>query len=261
MTQLMISVRSVDEVAVAVKGGAGIIDVKEPRNGPLGMASPEPLRQIVSAVPDSMPIGASLGEWSDWQRRGLIAPDVPARVRYLKVGLANVGEEVRSPEWRRGFSAWRRQVESKHGGDDVRWVAVLYADFDAVGAPPPDAILELAADGFRAVLVDTAAKRDPKEAIAGSLGGLFDALDESTLRDFVVSARRRGLEVALSGALTVPGVAHAAVFGADFVGVRTAACRDGQRDGVVDEAAVRRLAESIAHVAAPETPLRSSTSE
>ena len=218
MARLMISVRSVDEVAVAVKGGADIIDVKEPRNGPLGMASTELLRRIVSVVPQSMPIGASLGEWSDWQRRGLIVPDVPARVRYLKVGLAGVGTDVRSAEWRRRFSTWRRSVEAKHAGEDVRWVAVLYADFPAVDAPTPDAILDLAADGFRAVLVDTATKRDPKRVLDGSLGGLFDVLDESTLRDFVVSARQRGLEVALSGALMLTGVAHAAAFGADFVG-------------------------------------------
>ena len=49
---LLVSVRCADEVASAVSGGAEIIDVKDPSQGSLGMASPETVAACSAAVPD-----------------------------------------------------------------------------------------------------------------------------------------------------------------------------------------------------------------
>ena len=41
--QLLVSVRNATEAAAAVLGGADILDVKEPANGPLGRGRPDRL--------------------------------------------------------------------------------------------------------------------------------------------------------------------------------------------------------------------------
>ena len=44
--QFLVSIRNANECEAAHFGGADIIDVKEPNNGPLGMADLDALRQI-----------------------------------------------------------------------------------------------------------------------------------------------------------------------------------------------------------------------
>ena len=53
-TLLLVSVRCADEVAIAVDGGADIIDVKEPSHGSLGMATPETLATCATVVPEQL---------------------------------------------------------------------------------------------------------------------------------------------------------------------------------------------------------------
>ena len=63
-TGLLVSVRSADEVAAALEGGADIIDVKEPAKGPLGMAEAEVVAAVVDRVKGKVPVSAAMGEWS-----------------------------------------------------------------------------------------------------------------------------------------------------------------------------------------------------
>ena len=55
MTGLLVSVRDADEAEAALRGGAALIDVKEPRHGSLGRASAEQWRergrQVAGRVP------------------------------------------------------------------------------------------------------------------------------------------------------------------------------------------------------------------
>ena len=60
--QLLVSVRSADEVEAALAGGADIIDAKEPANGSLGPVSPATLAKVASRVPAIQELSIALGD-------------------------------------------------------------------------------------------------------------------------------------------------------------------------------------------------------
>ncbi|HKB38458.1 MAG TPA: (5-formylfuran-3-yl)methyl phosphate synthase, partial [Gemmataceae bacterium] len=82
--QLLVSVRSAREAEAALAGGADVIDVKEPRRGPLGRADNAVLRAVLVAIAGRRPVSAALGELIE---DGGGSP-LPAGVRFVKWGLA-----------------------------------------------------------------------------------------------------------------------------------------------------------------------------
>ena len=73
MTQLLVSVRNVDEAISAVEGGADIIDVKDPDRGSLGSAAPEVILAVAHAVSRiygaKPPLSLALGELQESAKR------------------------------------------------------------------------------------------------------------------------------------------------------------------------------------------------
>ncbi len=239
MPRLLVSARNAREARIALENGAGIIDLKEPENGPLGMAEIDTIRAAVEELRDRVPLAASLGEYRQWRERPGSFPDLPHGIAYLKVGLAGLGQALSSAAFREAFSRWRDLDPNgpfRSGGP--AWVAVLYADWEAACGPRPEEALDLAGDGFGALLVDTFQKDQGPDA-------LFRCLGEEELRRIVEEARARDLEVVLAGSLTAPGVRRAAALGPDAVGVRGAACRGGRRGGDLDPQAIRELARAL----------------
>ena len=59
---LLVSVRDAAEAAEALDGGAAIIDVKEPRHGPLGAAEPEAIAAVARMVGTRRPWTMACGE-------------------------------------------------------------------------------------------------------------------------------------------------------------------------------------------------------
>ena len=55
---LLVSVRTADEVAAALDGGADLIDVKEPAKGPLAPAEAEVVAAVIDAVDGKVPVSA-----------------------------------------------------------------------------------------------------------------------------------------------------------------------------------------------------------
>ena len=96
--QLLVSVRSAAEVEGALRGGADIIDAKEPDRGSLGPVSPSTLAAILGLVPRQYPVSVALGDMGSpgdvLAAIGSIElPSRPAPT-YLKLGFAG----VRSPD-------------------------------------------------------------------------------------------------------------------------------------------------------------------
>jgi (5-formylfuran-3-yl)methyl phosphate synthase len=121
-----------------------------------------------------------------------------------------------------------------------RLVLATYAD-----APGWDAAIGRALDcGACGVLLDTANKQGP---------GLFDALEERVVGEWIARAHAVGLMAAIAGKLTAEDLPRAAALGADVVGVRGAAC-DGGRGGRVSAAKVQALAATAQRETGP-TPV------
>ena len=117
MTRLLVSVRDADEAALALTAGVDLIDVKEPRAGSLGAASPAVVRAVLDRVAGRVPVSAALGELSDWSsddrkpdgtrssggnstRQAWTSCD--QRLTFAKLGLAGSAGDSRWPEnWAR----------------------------------------------------------------------------------------------------------------------------------------------------------------
>ena len=231
---LLVSVRDVREADAALAGGCDILDIKEPLNGPLGMVPAGTITKIVDAVrkqSKTMPISVALGELSEWENLKKV-PKIPVGVTYLKIGTAKVGKDANWPE---RWKAVRKQFEAV-SKTKFRWVAVAYADWRAAGAPSPtsivDAVLEESnnkAGGCVGVVFDTYAKQGRS---------LWEWISRADLKRHADALHQGGRIVALAGSLGCDKLDGLPMLEPDIVAIRSAACKDGVRNGIVVKDAV-----------------------
>lgn len=216
MTRLLVSVRNREEAEAALAGGADLIDIKEPANGPLGQATVEIQQSILTAVAGRAPLSAAMGELRSEP------PTPPSGFAFAKWGFANAGNG-----WR---DRWRRARDMLPGGCQA--VAVAYADGHQVDAPSVLDILDFAIpERAGAFLIDTAIKDGC---------GLLQHISIGQLREIVAESSRYELPVALAGSLDLTAIAQLVLLRPGWIAVRGAACSGG-RAGVVREDRVRQL--------------------
>lgn len=237
---LLVSVRSAEEAAAAVAGGAAIIDVKEPDRGSLGAACPGTIAAVAGVVGRGIPwtmaggelvapgghdqaaVASGVGRVADLCERvwAALAPSAapPAAV---KVGLA----EAAGRDWQRPLADLYARLPPGVAG-----VAVAYADWHRAGAPRPEEVIAAAPGlGCRLLLVDTFDK-------AGA--GLFACAAPEAVSRWVSDAHAAGLAVALAGKLAPAEISTAWSAGAEVVALRSAVCSNG-RSGSVQADLVR----------------------
>ena len=231
---LLVSVRDVKEAEAALAGGCDILDLKDPKNGPLGMVSVAIIGKVVTAVrkkSTTMPISVAVGELSDWENLKKI-PKLPVGVTYVKVGTAKIGKDANWPD---RWKEVRKQFES-NAKSKFFWVAVAYADWRAAGAPSPTAIVDAVLEesltktgGCVGVLFDTWAKQGRS---------LWEWISRADLKRHADALHQGGRLVALAGGLGCDKLNDLHSLEPDIVGIRSAACKDGTRNGVVVKEAV-----------------------
>ena len=161
--RLLVSVRNADEALMAARGGADIIDVKEPSKGSLGRASLENVLAIADVLKqqqqhadrvrtEPVPLSVALGEVQEWsESSSLFGSDFPGgstslsseandeicraiselQPTYLKLGLSQIAAVSRQ-----AMDRWRNSwidVRCRFSGDH-EWVAVAYADYPVYAA-------------------------------------------------------------------------------------------------------------------------------
>ncbi|MGE0212995.1 MAG: (5-formylfuran-3-yl)methyl phosphate synthase [Parvibaculaceae bacterium] len=221
MTRFLASVTGPEEAAVALAGGADIIDLKDPEVGALGALAPALVRRAVDLVAGRRPVSAVAGNPSLAPRDLVSAVSEMAAtgVDYVKVGLyAGPGPE----------EAIRALAERSQ---DARLVGVLFAE-DGAGS---ELLGLLGKAGFAGVMFDTRIKDGRR---------LLDHLEPALLRSFVERAREAGLLAGLAGSLEAPDVARLLPLGPDILGFRGALCGAGDRRFALDAdrvAAIRAL--------------------
>jgi (5-formylfuran-3-yl)methyl phosphate synthase len=224
--KLLVSVRNPAEAGEALRGGAELVDAKDPARGPLGPLDPVMVNAILAALPASVPFSVALGDPASKEevveRIGSLGRGARSAPVYLKLGFGGAADLGIAGELLRVAVAEANRHPAKPAV-----VAVTYADRAGSGL---DAVSTLAAgEGAQGVLVDTASK-------AG--GSLFDHLSPESLAGWVERSRRRGLVVAVAGSLRQADLPAVAATGADIAGIRGAACIGG-RAGPVDSGRVR----------------------
>jgi uncharacterized protein (UPF0264 family) len=227
-TGLLVSVRSADEVAAALEGGADLIDVKEPTKGALGPAEAEVVAAVIDRVGGRVPVSAALGEWSPnaiteahWH--------LELKLGYVKWGLANY---TATPGWGEDLLDTRRELPV-----GMEMVAVAYADWERAKSIPPAEVVRFAKRfRFRAFLLDTHTK-DGKT--------LLDFLKPAVVGELIESVRRVGVLAAVGGSLRPEQLKQLKGVAPDYYAVRTSACAAGKRDGVIDASRVRKWKDAI----------------
>ena len=239
--QLLVSVRSPAEAVVAVRGGADIIDVKEPLRGSLGMADMDVIAAIARQLADShadhqprhaplTPLSVALGELNDW-RDARQVPALPESVTYAKLGLSHL---VTRDQWRDEWLRVRRLFDETRmvqlNTVPINWVAVAYADAAAANSPSINDVLATAIEtNCSGLLIDTFTKTGTT---------LTDCCDVASLGQLADHCHSAGLFFALAGRLTRESLPKLSGIPADVLAIRSAACEAASREGRVTEQAV-----------------------
>src|SRR5438046_10308853 len=103
---LLISVAGPAEARAALRGGADVIDAKDPRRGALGPVPLHRLAAIRAAVAGARPLSAALGDAASEQAlAGAVAAAVAGGGAFVRNGFAGVPSEGQAE--RRGGDARR----------------------------------------------------------------------------------------------------------------------------------------------------------
>jgi hypothetical protein len=234
--KLLVSVTNRKEALEAIKGGAHIIDVKNPKEGSLGANFPRVIKEVRQIAPDSIEVSATIGD----------LPNLPGTASLAALGAAVSGADY----VKAGLFGAKTITEAttlmkevckavKDYDNSIKVVAASYADYKTIGCLNPLKLPEVAYKaGAEGVMIDV------KEKDSGN--GLFDFLRDVELKRFVDEAHSQNLIVALAGSLERRDVQQIYALGADVIGVRRAVCsQKDRRNGKVQRKAVLEFVKEI----------------
>jgi uncharacterized protein (UPF0264 family) len=234
--KLLVSVVNKTEAVDSIKGGADILDVKNPKEGSLGANFPRVIREVKEVMPKNLELSATIGDLPNLPGTASLAAlgAAVSGVDYVKVGLFGVKT---SEEATTLMTEVVRAV--KEYDSDLKTIASGYADFRYVGCVSPMELPTVAhkagADG---VLVDV--------KIKNGKDNLFSFLSDERLGDFVTQAHNYNLLAALAGSLDKQYIQRVHSLGADIIGVRGAVCSKKDRlAGKLESEKVAEFAEEI----------------
>ena len=219
MTQLLASVTSVSEAAIALAGGANIIDLKNPAEGALGALPLKTIREIVVFVDGRVPVSATIGD----------LPMQPAVVSEMVVKTAETGVDiVKIGLFGHAGHADCINAISASTRTGIQVVAVLFAD----DLPDFGVLPALSNAGFYGAMLDTANK---------GKGRLLDCLTSDTLSTFVSATKALGMLSGLAGSLRAEDVLELAPIAPDYLGFRGGLCLDDDRKMTFDRERLMKI--------------------
>lgn len=246
VSKLLVSVRSLEDAKFAVEGGADLLDVKEPTQGSLGMADIGIVREISERIrrdETPIPLSVALGELVDWMEVDS-PPLIPAEVSFAKLGLSRLSS---TKAWSIAWHSIRQRFDEKRD-HKLKWVAVAYADNDLAQAPRIDEVLSAAIETDCAgMLIDTFCK---------SGGSLLNYVTAAGLIELAGQCHAAGMFLALAGSLNIRQLELLADVPVDVIAIRSAACHNGDRNGVIDSCRVRTFRSALSLPTADSTSVQ-----
>jgi len=225
MTQLLISVTSVEEAQLALENGADIIDLKDPHSGALG-ALPLPLiKSIVHYIHTSnhsKPISATIGDIP--MQSDLILEQVKllasAKVDFIKIGFFEAGN------YQACLAPLKAVTES------TSLVAVLFAEY----VYPPTIVEDIKHAGFKGLMLDTAHKN--------GLTILYYH-NRQYCEDLAKKVIATGMTFGLAGSLKLQDIATLSPLGPTYLGFRSGACAKYSRTKNLDKNNIKALNKAL----------------
>ncbi len=232
--KVLVSPMSFEEALESVRGGADIIDVKNPAEGSLGANFPWVIRGVKNLVErHGKLLSATVGDLDFKPGTASLAAlgAAASGADYIKVGLFGIKTVDQVFEM---MSSVVKAVKDYNPSAMV--VAAGYADHSRIGAISPLSIADPAYKaGCDGIMIDTAIK-DGKN--------LFEFMDSETLRKFVKMAHERDMFCALAGSLSWSHISVLKEIEPDIIGVRTMVCANG-RNSMIRRDLVAKLMTSV----------------
>ncbi|VUT25963.1 MAG: hypothetical protein MASP_01253 [Candidatus Methanolliviera sp. GoM_asphalt] len=231
--KLLVSPKNIDEADASVRGGADIVDVKNPKEGSLGANFPWVIKSIREMVPEDIPVSAAIGDFNFKPGTASLAAlgAAVSGADYIKTGLYGVKTEEEAKEMVSKIS------ESIKGYDPNKKVVIAgYSDCHRINSVSPLMLPDICKDyDVDVVMVDTGVK-DGRSTL--------EFLSEEEIKGFIDSAHKIGLDVALAGSLNIDDIKKIIPLNADIIGVRGVVC-GGDRSSSIREELVKEIKELV----------------
>ncbi len=212
MTQLLISVKNVDEAAIALAGGADIIDLKNPDEGALGALPISEIQTILAFINGRKLVSATIG---DIPMQADLIVDQVVQLQKLPLNIIKIGF----------FATGNYQVcldaLQKLRLDRQQMIAVMFAEQDY----PDDLLTKIKQAGFSGVMIDTMHKNGKT---------FLDYYLATAIDDFVTHVSANKLLFGIAGSLQLKHVENAKKMKPDFIGFRGGVCVGNQRRSNLD---------------------------
>ncbi len=231
MTQLLVSVSSVDEALMVLDKGIAVIDLKHPAKGALGALQPEIARAIVEHIrrrDSATLITATIG---DLPMQPDLLEQAVAELAGIEVDVIKIGFFEVKHEPLKVYTVCLEALQ-KMTSRGLKLVAVVFAEFTY----PAELLTMLKNAGFYGVMLDTAHKTG---------ANLLDHMTHQQLQDFVKNSKANGLQSGLAGSLNLAHIPALKALLPSFIGLRGGLCESGVRVNVLSarklEAAAKLL--------------------
>lgn len=233
--ELLVSAINLDEAKEALKGGADILDVKNPKEGSLGANFSWVIKEISDYVNNDVVISTTIGD----------VPYKPGTVSLAALGSAVSGSNyvkvgLYGPEnYNQAVEVMDAVVKTIHDyNDKITVVSCGYADAYRIGSVEPIDIPQVAYDsGCDLAMLDTYLKDGHR---------LTDHMSTDELKSFVDKSHEYNLKVALAGSVNQNDIPLLKEINCDIMGVRGCVCTGGDRNnGTIDNLLVRQLKDNI----------------
>ena len=229
MTKLLTSVRNLSEAQQVVAGGSDWLDLKEPRNGALGAVPADTLREVIAwsnVNAPAMPVSATIGD--EWTTAALIAQKVgsvaASGVDFVKIG-------VYADSLSKNMESALKQVLGYHQNLIVICFVDRPLNLNIVGE-----IIEYGAAGM---MLDTAEKAS---------GSLTKQLSLPQIKAFVNLVRGANVLCGLAGKLDAHDIPILGRLAPDYLGFRSAICKQAVRNADVCANRVGELKRTLTNV-------------
>jgi len=231
--KLLVSPINIEEAKIALKGGADIIDVKNPKEGSLGANFPWIIASIKEAINSEKPVSATIGDFNYKPGTASLAAlgAAVAGAEYIKVGLYDIQTAKQAKDMLENI------VKAvKNYDDSKKVVAAGYSDFNRINSISPFELPEIAMlTGIDVVMIDTGIK-DGKST--------FEFMSEQDLTKFVSEAHDFGLQTAIAGTIKFENIDALRLINPDIIGVRGVVC-GGDRNSSIKQELVENLKKEI----------------
>lgn len=206
MTQLLISVKNLEESRVALYANADVIDLKDPSVGALGALEASIVSQVVQDVNGRVLLSATVGEGhaTTDELKHDIALYAGLGVDVVKIAVSELFQQA-------GFFSEIKQL-TKQG---VKIVAVFFAN-----DPLDFSLLTKLKDcGFYGAMIDTQLKNT----------SLLELQTTETLEKFTVACKQHMLISGLAGSINKTHIDQLLMLNPSFIGVRGGVCHQQER--------------------------------